>query len=139
MVSKPAHPVRKRKKCRNGIPGSEKPNSPLETRVRAVDWCWEYSDICWKTARVWAYMRWRSQRGMGHKWVPQDSPAAGVTRYGHYLTRRRMRRKTGRRTRLWRCIVELKSSKFQESSSSPDGDVITSRFFPHLDGYHRLL
>ena len=80
-------------------------------------------------------MRWHSEHGMEHMWAPKDSPAAGATRYGHSLTRC-TREKTGRRTRLWRCIsgkiVELMSWKFQESSSSRDGDVITSRFSPKV-------
>ena len=45
--------------------------------------------------RVWVYMRWHSEHGMGHMWAPQDSPAAGATRYGDGLTRRRTREKTG--------------------------------------------
>ena len=45
-----------------------------------------------------------------YMWAPKDSPAAGATRYGHGLTRRRRREKTGRRTRLWRYI----SGKFVE-------------------------
>ena len=45
-------------------------------------------------------MRWHSEHGMGHVWAPKDSPAAGATRYGHGLTRRRTRKKTGRRTTL---------------------------------------
>ena len=76
-------------------------------------------------------MRWHSEHGMEHMWAPKDSPAAGATRYGHSLTRC-TREKTGRRTRLWRCIsgkiVELMSWKFQESSSCRDGDIITCRF-----------
>ena len=58
-------------------------------------------------------MRWHNEHGMGDMWVPKDSPAAGATRYGHGLTRRRTREKAGRRKRLWRYIsgkvVELKS------------------------------
>ena len=81
-------------------------------------------------------MRCHSEHGMGHMWAPKDSPAAGATRYGHGLTRRRTREKTGRRTRLWRYIsgkfVELMSWKFQESSSSRDGDIITSRLSPKV-------
>ena len=77
-------------------------------------------------------MRWHSEHEMGHMWAPKDSPAAGPTRYGHGLTRRRTWEKTERRTRLWRYIsgkiVELMSRKFQASSSSRDGDIITSRF-----------
>ena len=72
---------------------------------------------------------------MGHLWAPQDSRAAGARRYGHGLTRRRTREKTGRRTRLWRYsgkIVELMSQKCQESSSSHDGDIITSRLLPKV-------
>ena len=41
------------------------------------------------------YMRWHSEHGMGHMWATQDSPAAGATRYGHGLTRRRARVKDG--------------------------------------------
>ena len=40
-------------------------------------------------------MIWHSEHGMGHMWVPKDSPAAGATRYGHGLARRRTREKTG--------------------------------------------
>ena len=81
-------------------------------------------------------MRWHSEHLMGHVWVPKDSPAAGATRYGHCLTRRRTREKTGLQTRLWRYIsgkfVELMSLKFQESSSSRDGGIITSRVSPKV-------
>ena len=94
-------------------PCSARPNGPLGTRLRAVDWYWQCCDICWRPMRVWVLMRWHSQHGMGHMWAPQDSSAAGATRYGHGLTRRRTREKTGWRTRLWRQIsgkiVELKS------------------------------
>ena len=82
-------------------------------------------------------MSWNSEHGMGHMWAPQDSPAAGARRYGHGLTinRRRTRERTARRTRLWRYIsgknVEL-IQKFQGSSSSRDGDIITSRPFPKV-------
>ena len=73
---------------------------------------------------------------MGHTWAPKDSPAAGATRYGYGLTRRRTREKTGRRMRLWQYIsgkiVELMAWKFQESSSSRDGDIITSRLSPKV-------
>ena len=73
---------------------------------------------------------------MGHLWAPQDSPAAGARRYGHGLTRRRTREKTGRRTRLWPyisgTIVELMSQKCQKASSSRDGDIITSRLVPKV-------
>ena len=59
------------------------------------------------------YMRGHRQHGMGHMWATQESPAAGATRYGDGLTRRRKREKTGLRTRLWRFIpgkiVELNS------------------------------
>ena len=69
-------------------------------------------------------------------WAPKDSPAAGATRYGHGLTRRRTREKTGRRTKLWRYIsgkiVELMSEKFQELSLSRDGDGITFRLCPKV-------
>ena len=79
-------------------------------------------------------MRWPSERGMGHLWAPQDLPAAGARRYGHALTRRRTRKQTGRRTRLWRYIsgkiVELMSQKCPKSSSSRYGDIITCRLLP---------
>ena len=45
-------------------------------------------------------MRWDRYCGMGHMWAAKDSPAAEVTRYGHGLTRRHTREKTGQRTRL---------------------------------------
>ena len=32
-------------------PCSARPNGPLGTRIRAVDWCWECCDICWRTHR----------------------------------------------------------------------------------------
>ena len=106
--SHPAWKFWKRKKCPNSNPCSARPNSPLRTRIRAVDWCWECCDICWRTMGVWVYMRWRmrshSEHGMGHMWALEDSPAAGATRYGHGLTRKCTREKTGRRTRLWRYI-----------------------------------
>ena len=77
-------------------------------------------------------MRLHSQHGMGHMWAPQNSPAARATRYGHGLSRRRTREKTGRRTRLWRYLygkfMELKQYKFHKSSSSRDGGIITWRF-----------
>ena len=82
-------------------------------------------------------MRWHSEHGMGHVWAPKDSPAAGATRYGHGLTRRRTREKTGRRTRLWRYI----SGKFVELMSEISGvvveprwrySIITSRLFPKV-------
>ena len=41
------------------------------------------------------YIRWHSEHGMGHMWASQDSPAAGARRYGHDLTRRRMRERWG--------------------------------------------
>ena len=47
------------------------------------------------------HTRCHSEHGMGHLWAPQDSPAAGARRYGHGLTKRRTRGKTGRGTRLW--------------------------------------
>ena len=105
--SKRSHPDYKfwKRKCSNGNPCSARPNCPLGTRIRAVDWCWERCDICWRTMRVWVYMRWHSEHGMVHLWAPQDSPAAGARRYGHGLTRRCTREKTGRRTRLWRYIA----------------------------------
>ena len=114
--SKHSHPVRqlwKRKKCWSSFPCLARPNGPLGTKMRAVNWCWECCDIiCWRTMRVWVYMKWHSQHGMGHMWAPQDSPVAGATRNGHGLTRRRTKEKTGRQTRLWRYIsgkiVELK-------------------------------
>ena len=106
--SKRSHPARKlrarKNKCWNSNPCSARPNGPLGTRIRAVDWCWEGCDICWRTMRVWVHMRWHSQHGMGRMWTPQNSPAAGATRYGHVLTRRRTREKPGQRTRLWRYI-----------------------------------
>ena len=46
------------------------------------------------------YMRWHSEHGIEQMWAPQDSPAAGARRYGHGLTRRLAREKTGRRTRF---------------------------------------
>ena len=45
-------------KCSNSFPCSARPNGPLGTRIRAVDWCWECYDICWRTMGVWVYMRW---------------------------------------------------------------------------------
>ena len=48
------------KKCSNSNPCSARPNGPLGTRIRAVDWCWECCDICWRTMRVWVYMRWEN-------------------------------------------------------------------------------
>ena len=61
---------------------------------------------------------------------------AGAQRYGHGLTKRRTMEKTDRRTRLRRYIsgkkLELMSQKCQESSSSRDGDVITSRLLPQV-------
>ena len=76
---------------------------------------------------TWHGMRWHSEHGMGHLRAPQDSPAAGARRYGHGLTKSRTREKMGRRMRLWRYIsgkiVEPRSQKFQESSSSRDGDM----------------
>ena len=101
--SKRSHPGRKfwiRKKCWSIFPFSARPNDPLGMRIHAVDWCWECYDICWRTMRVWAYMRWHNQHEMGHMWGLQDSPAVGATRYGHGLTRWRTREETGRRTRL---------------------------------------
>ena len=108
--------------------------------MRAVHWCWECCDICCRIMGVWVYMRWHEvaqrARDVGHMWASKDSPAAGATRYGHGLTRRRTREKTGRRTRPWRnisCkIVELMSEKFQESSSSRDDDITTSRLSPKV-------
>ena len=91
-------------------PCSARPKSPPGTRMCAVDWCWECCDICWRTMRVWAYMRWHNQHEMGHMWGLQDSPAVGATRYGHGLTRWRTRKKTGRRTRFWRYFKVLKLS-----------------------------
>ena len=92
---------------------SARPNGPLGTIIRTIDWCWECCDVCWRTMRVSVHTRWHSQHGMGHTWAPQDSPAAGATRHSHGLSRRRTRGKTGRRTRLWRYIsgkiVELMS------------------------------
>ena len=53
---------------------------------------------------MWVYMRWHSEHEMGHFWASQESLAAGPRRYGHDLTRRRAREKTGRRASLWRHI-----------------------------------
>ena len=39
-------------------PYSARLNGPLGTRIRAVDWCWECCDICWRTMGIWVYMRW---------------------------------------------------------------------------------
>ena len=100
--SKHSHPDSKfwkRKKCSNSNPCSARPNGPLGTRMRAVDLCGECCDICWRTMRVWVYMRWHSEHGMGQMWAPKDSPAAGARRCGHGLTRRRTREYTGWRTR----------------------------------------
>ena len=55
----------------------------------------------WGYGCTWDGMRWHREHGMGHMWAPKDSPAAGATRYGHGLTRRRTREKTGRPMRLW--------------------------------------
>ena len=82
-------------------------------------------------------MRWHGEHGMGDMWAPKDSPAAGATRYRHGVTRRRAREKTGRRTRLaiyfWQnCGTAVSHEIFQESSSSRDGDIITSRLFPRM-------
>ena len=81
-------------------------------------------------------MIWHRGHGMGHMWAPKDSPAAGATRYGHGLARRRTREMTGRRSKLWPYIsgkfVELMSWKFQESSSSRDGDIIPPRVSPKV-------
>ena len=70
-------------------------------------------------------MRWHSEHGMGHMWTPKDSPpAAGATRYGHGLTRRRTRE---RRTILWRCI----SGKFVELRPMTMETRCSKVFFPN--------
>ena len=51
-----------------------------------------------------------------YMWAPKDSPAAGATRYGHGLTRRRTREKTGRLTRLWRYIWRIRGTDVIEIS-----------------------
>ena len=38
--------------------------------------------LCWRTMRVWVYMMWHREHGMGHTWAPQESPAARARRYG---------------------------------------------------------
>ena len=98
--------------------------------IRAVDCCWECCDIAggpWGYGCTWHGMRWHSGHGLGNMWAPKDSPVAGATRYCYGLIRRRTKGKTRRRTRLWRYIsgkiVEPRSQKFQESSSSRDGDM----------------
>ena len=84
-------------------------------------------------------MRWHSEHGMGHTWAPKDSPAAGLTRYGHDVSKRRTREKTGWRTTLWRYItgkiVELMSviqNSGVYSSSSRGGDIINSILSPKV-------
>ena len=76
---KRSHPVRKfrnwKNKCSNGNLVQQ-----LGTRIRAVDWCWECCDICWNPIKVWVYMTWHSEHGMGQMWAPKDSPAAGAIR-----------------------------------------------------------
>ena len=63
-------------------------------------------------------MRWHSEHGMGHLWAPQNSPTAGARRYGHGLTRRRTREKTGRRTRLV-VVFTLNRTFYPTSSAVP--------------------
>ena len=115
--SKRSHPVRKiwkRKKCWSSFPCSARPNGPLGARIAAVEWYWKCGDIYMLEDQrvwygVWVYMRSSPIRDV---WAPYDTPAAGAIRYGHSLTRRRTREKTGGRTRPRRHIsskiVEMK-------------------------------